>query len=52
MGGSQLAVLRDWARRPALPDTDDGHRLQTALDAFLDHARTHGYVPEDASNAA
>ncbi|MGW0866918.1 DnaB-like helicase C-terminal domain-containing protein [Streptomyces sp. NPDC002611] len=52
LGGSQLAVLRDWARRPDLPDTDDGHRLRTALDAFLDHALAHGYAPQDASNAA
>ncbi|MFF9786367.1 DnaB-like helicase C-terminal domain-containing protein [Streptomyces nigrescens] len=51
LGGSQLAVLRDAARRPALPDTDDGRCLQEALDAFLEHALAHGYVPPEQAPA-
>ncbi|WP_157876968.1 DnaB-like helicase C-terminal domain-containing protein [Streptomyces graminilatus] len=52
LGGLQLAVLRDWTSRPEMPDTDDGRCLETALDAFLEHALVHGYVPVEASNAA
>ncbi|MFJ8677333.1 DnaB-like helicase C-terminal domain-containing protein [Streptomyces sp. NPDC093589] len=53
LGGSQLGVLRDAACCPELPDTDDGRRLQKALDAFLGHALAHGYAsPEQAADAA
>lgn len=52
LGVSQLGVLRDWECRPSLPATDDGRALATALDAFLDHARSHGYEPGNATSAA
>ncbi|MPY60957.1 DnaB-like helicase C-terminal domain-containing protein [Streptomyces spongiae] len=51
LSSSQRAVCAAAARRPRLPDTDPGRRLQQALQAFYAYATTHGYRPSAASHA-
>ncbi|MGW1043207.1 DnaB-like helicase C-terminal domain-containing protein [Streptomyces sp. NPDC002547] len=51
LSSSQRAVCAAAARRPPLPDTGPGRRLQQALQAFYAYATAHGYRPSAAPHA-
>ncbi|MEH0656026.1 DnaB-like helicase C-terminal domain-containing protein [Streptomyces scabiei] len=51
LSSSQRAVCEAAARRPRLPVTGPGQRLEQALDAFYAYATARGYCPSAAPHA-